>query len=922
MIVSSQILQLPNLKTEEEQKIIALIMQYFEPALDCFTGDINDELIKNICTCIEHILCIHKAYKLLDALTTFMKNSPSNLRSKFSIYLSTLLLDLFNKESDTNSSNAKELQKALQVLNIENVNKTDSASPFVLPTGRSARIAHMAKSSPKSPKKRGKTEPSPTALRLFGKDVDTLSSLPVKGSQLNIATPRSKKILSTLKSTPRNVPSINDEKSSDFVPIDTEVKFQPEKLNRHQKEVMRKRREDIPALYQDLSQSLSQDIFSSSSSSKGFDKTEQASHADKRKVIVEVIGDQLKSDAFPVEEKSEVQFHATPEVAAKNLVQSMNVPNLFSDAALSSEIIPEAPIQTIEDLIPNTDLSFEANLFPDAMLPSEITSDEAVQVKEITVPSEEVNTEESMNHWQVGSHKMLDSEETMIQEEKEITENSEIESKSKNIVADLEHKEKLISQKSEVHVEKEPYQIEVVVEGKESAKSEAEEKEKRRKQKIELELQKLRMDIVGAEEFLAASRRTRTREKPKKLDDISAKKNKTAAKEDKQSPQRQQTSRKSYHIDMLESKESILEKNRRKTISTIQDAKNVDISRISALEDKFNKPKDFDTPKTRRKRSGKYKLDDNKIKSNEISLKEEDADTSKKRENPKKIFGEDETIHVEKGQKRKRSTGDEESEDIIESSQEFQVLTPVFNVSKRKSLIDTSCIEQKLDKSEEKTVVQQKTVTKEDFLPVMEQNLNEVGKDEIIQIEEENKPTESNVVGLVTQESSEINHDDVNIKQTESTLNEVEEGQTETNTSQDTTVTQDSTQDLTQEGSQGEDADVEQSSTQDTQTQSTQTQETATQSEFSTVSEDTHPPVLYFDLPKKPELTESERMMCRMDTMSICMDPKNLPLKIHSDDHFVEGFEIAAELPKDQKLSMDMEDVLGKRCYSVYEKLI
>lgn len=911
MIVSSKILQLPNLKTEEEQKMTALVMQYFEPSLECYADEVSEELIKNVCICIEHVLCIHKGYKLLDTLTTFINNSPSNLRLIFSKFLSGLLLDLFNKESDTNSSNAKELQKTLRVLNIESVKKDNSVSPFIPPVGRSARIARMAKNSPKSPRKRGKNvEALPTALRLFGKDLDTLSPLHVKGSQLNNATPKSKKIISTLKTVSRSSPSINDEKSTDFVPIDTEVKFQPEKLSKHQKEVLRKRREDIPALYQDLSQSLSQDIFSSSSSSKDFDKTDQLGPSDKRKVIVEVIGDEFKADAFPIEEKCEVPFHAPPETALKEPVQSIgnvNVPNLLSDPALSSEIIPEAPVQTIEDLIPITDLSFEANLFPDAMLPSEIISEEATQIiNELTVPSNEVNTEENIISQKVGSDKVLRAEETMIQEGNAIVSGSSAgEGKSKSV--DVECKEKLTNQKLEVSIERQPYQIEVVVEG--PAKSEVHEKERRRKQKIELELQKLRMDIVGAEEFLAASRRTRTREKPKKLDDSLTKKLKATVKEEKSSPQRPQ--RKSLNMEISELKESITEKNRRKTVSGVQGAKNVDdISIVSSTHDKFNKPKDPDVTETRLRRSWKYKLDDNKVKPNVTSPIQENVNTPMN-----KIFGKYDTTEAkeaEQGQKRKRNSGDEESEDIIESSQEFPVvLTPVYNTSKRKSSIDTSCTPQKFDKSEEKTLIQQKTITKEDFSSGMEHNLNEfIGENNVEHIEEKNKPIESKVLDSVIQEVGETSLDDVCTKQTKNESSETEEVHAETNTSQDTTVTQDSTQDE----SQGDYADVEHPVTQDTQTQTTQTQDTLTLSEVSTVSEHIHPPVLYFDLPKKPELTESERIMCRMDTMSICMDPKNLPLKIHSDDHFVEEFEVGSGLPKDAKSSMDMEDVLGKRC--------
>ncbi|XP_018560984.1 telomere-associated protein RIF1 [Anoplophora glabripennis] len=896
MIVSSQILQLPNLKTEEEQKITALVMQYFEPSLECYLNDANDELIGNICSCIEHILRIHKGYKLLDSLATFMKNSP-NLRLKFSTHLSSLLLDLFNKESDTNSYNAKELQKVLQVLNLENIEKDNLTSTFIPPVGRSARIAQLAKSSPRSPQKRGKNV-DPTSLRLFGKDLETLSPLHIKGSQLNNIIPKPRKMINISKTTPRNSPSINDEKSSDFVPIDTEVKFQPEKLSNHQKEVLRKRREDIPALYQDLSQSTSQDMFSSSSSSKGFEKTDQEDPEDKRKVIVEVIQDQFNVDGFPTEKKDENLFQAPTDIIPKLPVQAIsdtNVPNVFPDAALSSEIIPEAPIQTIEDLIPNTDLNFEGNLFLDAMLPSEIISGDAIQaINELTVSSNEINADEKLPPQTAEGQHTLDPDETMIHEERvaESGGNKE-ESNSK----ELEHKEELDHNKQEEPVDKRPYPLAVVVEG--SAKSEAEEKEKRRKQKIEAELQKLRMDIVGAEEFLAASRRTRTREKPKKLDDFP---NKMAKKEEKLSPHRY-TLRKSLNV---EESESATEKNRRKTIGTVQETKSVieDPSRI-IIEDKFNKPKHPDTPKSRGRRLWKCKSED-KAKSNASSKLEDSPETPKNRGKPKKVFGKEEmSENNDKGEKRKHSSGDEESEDIIESSQEFHVFITPFNSSKKKSLIDTSSPEKKLDKSEEKTLVQQKTMIKDDF-PEIKQNLNEIFKEEYVaHIEEENKVAEPTTPANV-EEVRETIHDVADTKQVKNKLDEAGEVQLEANTSQDTTVTQESTQDITQDESRAEETETQTVTTHDTQTQSTQTQDTLTQSEFSTVSQDIRPPVVYFDLPKKPELTESERIICRMDTRSLCIDPS----QTHSGDLLVGEFEIKLELSDHQKLSMEMEDVL------------
>ncbi|EFA12553.1 hypothetical protein TcasGA2_TC001961 [Tribolium castaneum] len=57
--------------------------------------------------------------------------------------------------------------------------------------------------------------------------------------------------------------SINEDKSSDYVPIDTKVSLNVDNLNKHQKEMLRRRRDDIPALYEDLTRSQTPDMFRS-----------------------------------------------------------------------------------------------------------------------------------------------------------------------------------------------------------------------------------------------------------------------------------------------------------------------------------------------------------------------------------------------------------------------------------------------------------------------------------------------------------------------------------------------------------------------------------------------------------------------------------------------------------------------------------
>lgn len=153
---------------------------------------------------------------------------------------------------------------------IKSKSDTVTENKTITPT-RSRKIMNLANTSPDIQK---------NPLKLFGKNLETSSPLVVKGSQLNRVGPsrRSTLLMKTPSPSRRNKCSmfITDDKSSDYVKIDTKVKFEPKKLNDHQKEVMKRRRDDIPALYQDLSQSQTQDFSNSSEANpKGDDDSDK-----------------------------------------------------------------------------------------------------------------------------------------------------------------------------------------------------------------------------------------------------------------------------------------------------------------------------------------------------------------------------------------------------------------------------------------------------------------------------------------------------------------------------------------------------------------------------------------------------------------------------------------------------------------------
>lgn len=104
------------------------------------------------------------------------------------------------------------------------------------------------------------------SVRLFGKYFDSPSPKRCRGSILQrtknmVAEARNLSL--ALDSSPTstksnaNVRAIEDISSNAFVPVDKEVVFDKEKMTEQQREKTTKRRDDIPALYQDLSQSQS-----------------------------------------------------------------------------------------------------------------------------------------------------------------------------------------------------------------------------------------------------------------------------------------------------------------------------------------------------------------------------------------------------------------------------------------------------------------------------------------------------------------------------------------------------------------------------------------------------------------------------------------------------------------------------------------
>lgn len=234
--------------------------------------------IKKICTCVE-LLLILKSYDVVDYLGQTFAAFPENVKLAYSKNLNLVTLtNIFDDESIEKQIKIHKIITALR--NVKASESKKNLTSVMTVGGRSAKIASLVKQLPPSTVKPD-TNQSP--LRLFGKDIETHTPLkPVAGSQRNKSTPNKSTPVSKPNSASKIKPLIDEESSSKFVLIDSEVKLDKTKLTEHQKEVLTKRREDIPALYQDLSQSVSQSFDSSEAFAAKPDTTNQNKEVDEK----------------------------------------------------------------------------------------------------------------------------------------------------------------------------------------------------------------------------------------------------------------------------------------------------------------------------------------------------------------------------------------------------------------------------------------------------------------------------------------------------------------------------------------------------------------------------------------------------------------------------------------------------------------
>lgn len=931
--VTYLILQKPNLTQSEEYKTCSIVMQYFDSSLECYGSDKCPEIIKLICSCIQSILCVHKEFKLLESFSAFLKSLPEGIRSIFSEHLSKIIVDLHSgvKEDKTASKKyvIKELQKVIAVLECEP--EKDDKKTFVAPSGRSARIAQLAKKTPKSPKKQGTAS---IALRLFGKDPETLSPLKVKGSQLNnTPSPRKKKAANIIQKQIKIPTPVLEENSSDFVAINTEIKFEPEKLSEHQKEVFKKRRDDIPALYEDLSQSLSssQDLFSSKFNTNSSDNqkvvVQQIITFTPKRIVENIVLKEDKSNEVRHSQRSEDLFSSegnfdagtAMEIETKQEADNIQSSDIIDGTADQKEVAKsgdlfDSPSTGKKKVLVDEKRKKKIEKELQKLKMDVVGADNYVSVARRTRPKEKKENEEK-DKKPKGRKSMVPTEKHSKDDPNrrksigivdELKSKNDTESKDSNKISDevtikkenssvpnKKSKEMTIVSNSQNNNQEKEQETDVL---KTTAKkTDEDEKDSVKEGGVTIKMDKTK-DIgqIQAEKTINNSKKENEISKSKKVKDISTDRNsisKVTASEITSTDKIDETTNekrgntKVYSMliadtfmkqtsDVLTSNKTentptstglkiseedmacskVKEVNETNSIEDTHDVTEIDKPSVSQLKSPVKSNKRtipiVETPKTTRR------ISMNAEKNKQIVVDQEISTNETKKEIDSEI-----EIKPRKPGKRKNKV-EVESEDIIESSQEsFADVTPLLNSSKKRKL--SVCLENT-------------------FVSVPKNPIND--SESVLKPSDENHTTEGNKeIPVETENISDTTQD--------TTLSR--------ETSLDTTQTQDSLNDISLSSSKNskiENDDQHLTMTQDTLTQITQ--ETPSQVDLDMLSEIGKPTVLYLDLPKKPQLTESEQMMCRMDTMSICSNLEEFRSDKTSSHHqSLEEVELQARSP-------------------------
>lgn len=194
-------------------------------------------------------------------------------------------------------------------------------------------------------------------------NIDDVKSIQHESDKCNFTAPGVK--TKRLRKKEPNIVNTVVENGEEYVVVNSNWKFNPKKLTENQKEKLKKKREDIPALYQDLSQSQdefkikvwkpdSQDTSTTSSKSASKSGSEDVSTilknlpssevvpkimksilSDTKKEPVHQAGEEVCNNEFPKQVRA-VKGLKTPRLALKDRVYR-NVRNLMEKSGLRNE---------------------------------------------------------------------------------------------------------------------------------------------------------------------------------------------------------------------------------------------------------------------------------------------------------------------------------------------------------------------------------------------------------------------------------------------------------------------------------------------------------------------------------------------------------------------------------------------------------
>ncbi|KAL6423859.1 hypothetical protein ACFW04_010356 [Cataglyphis niger] len=196
------------------------------------------------------------------------------------------------------------------------------------------------------------------------KETEQTKEIHIAGSFLNKKSANIKSVSSKLpEKNDKNILILPEPDSQDYVYIKTDLKFDVNRLTEHQKESLKKKREDIPALYNDLSQSSSQN---SQNLQEWFDKAKHINETDKinRKsdsITQKLIDNDANKENKIMQTKSVNVVDKIVDTHSNEL--DVNIEENITDTKQNEDSMKDAEkVDSNEKQEENTDISKQTNL--------------------------------------------------------------------------------------------------------------------------------------------------------------------------------------------------------------------------------------------------------------------------------------------------------------------------------------------------------------------------------------------------------------------------------------------------------------------------------------------------------------------------------------------------------------------------------